>query len=259
MLAFTSNEGANLLTVVQPALTPNAAVGPRPLFDAAIAATIALLLIAALVFVLEFFDDAVRDPEQVATTLGLPTLGAVEQMPGGRGRRSLYRLAALLYPRSPTAESFRTLRANLEFAAIDRPLRSLLVTSAVPREGKTVTAANLALVVAQAGRQVLLLDADFRKPGIHEIFDLPNDTGLTDLIRAPQANPTAFVQTTEQPNLHILTTGPLPPNPTELIASQRTRTVIESLVNDYDLVILDSPPVELFADAPVLSSITEGH
>jgi non-specific protein-tyrosine kinase len=257
-LAFTASEGANLLTVVQPALSPGGAIAPRPLLDAALAATIALLLVVALVFVIEYLDDAVRDPDEVTATFGLPTLGIVSKMPGGRDRRPFYRLTPLLYPRSPSAESYRTLRANLEFASVDKPLRSILVTSAVPGEGKTVTAANLALVIAQAGRRVLLVDADLRKPGIHEIFSLPNGTGLTSLIRSPSVLPSAVIQTTEQPNLDILTTGPVPLNPTEVIASQRTRDLVQSLVDTYHLVIFDSPPVGMFSDAPVLSSYLDG-
>ena len=257
-LAFTANEGANLLTVVQPALAPGQPIGPRPLYDAVLAATIALLLVAALVFVIEFLDDGVRDPDQVAATFGLPTLGIVSKMPGGRERRPFYRLTTLLYPRSPSAESYRSLRANLEFASVDKPLRSILVTSAVPGEGKTVTAANLALVIAQAGRKVLLVDADLRKPGVHEIFSLPNSVGLTSLIRSPSVLPSAVIQTTEQANIHILTTGPLPVNPTEIIASNRTRDLVQSLVSNYDVVVFDSPPVGGFADAPVLSSYLDG-
>ncbi len=258
LLSFTTNEGANLLTIVQPALAPDAPIAPRPLIDGLIAATVALLLVSGLIFVYEYLDDGIKDPEEVTATLGLPTLGQIEKMRGGADRRSFYRLAALLNPRSPTAEAYRTLRANLAFAAIDRPMRSLLVASAVPGEGKTVTAANLALVMAQSGRRVLLLDADLRRPGVHEIFNLTSTRGLTDLIRSPALDPSSLVQATEQPNLSVLTTGLLPPNPTEVLASQRTRTLVETLAGSYDMLVVDSPPVELFADAQVLSSFLDG-
>lgn len=258
LLSFVSSQAANLLTVVQPALPPSSPIAPRPLFNAALAAILALMVVSALAFMIEYLDDAVKDPERVTETLGLPTLGIVERMRGGGDRRPFYRLAALLYPLSRAAEAYRTVRANLEFAAVDRPIRSLLIASAVPGEGKTVTAANLALVAAQSGRRVLLVDADLRRPGIHDIFGLPQGRGLTDLIRDPSLVPGNLFQTTEQENLFILTSGPLPPNPTELLASQRTKILFMALAGAHDLLILDSPPVQLFTDAPVISSYVDG-
>ncbi len=144
-------------------------------------------------------------------------------MKGDRARSEIYRLAALLYPRSGVAEAYRTLRTNIEFASVDAPIRTLLVTSSIPGEGKTITAANLAIVFAQAGRRVLLVDADLRKPGVHVVFDLPNAHGLTTLLRSDEVSLDAIAQATEQDNLRVLTTGPLPPNPAELLGSQRMR------------------------------------
>ena len=129
----------------------------------------------------------------------------------------------------------------MEFSAVDKPIQTLLVTSAVPGEGKTVTAANLAVVFAQAGRRVLLVDADMRKPGVHIIFDLPNAHGLTTVLRGADVSLDAIAQPTEQENLRILTTGPLPPNPAELAGSKRMRTVVERPDDRRDLVIFDSP------------------
>lgn len=254
LLSYTSSQASNLLTVVQPALAPDGAIPTRPQLNALLAATVAFLIVAAVVFVVEYLDDALKDPKQVSDTLGMPTLGSIEQMRGDNDRRSFYRLVALLNPRSLTAEAYRTLRTNLEFAAVDRPVRSLLVASAVPREGKTVTSANLAIVVAQAGRRVLLVDCDLRSPGVTEIFNLSNLRGFTDLIRTPVMDPAALIQATEQPNLEILATGPIPPNPAEIIASQRARDLLTTLAARYDLVIVDSPPASLFADASILSS-----
>jgi non-specific protein-tyrosine kinase len=169
----------------------------------------------------------------------------------------MYQLAALLYPRSGVAEAYRTLRTNIEFSALDAPIRTLLVTSSVPGEGKTVTAANLAVVFAQAGRRVLLVDADLRKPGVHIIFDLPNAHGLTTLLRSADVSLDAVVQSTEQDNLRILTTGPLPPNPAELAGSQRMRTVVDLLTSTEDLVIFDSPPLQAVTDAAILGSFLD--
>jgi len=258
LLTFTTNDAANLLTVVQPAIAPSNPISPRPVVDALLAAVVALVLVSALVFLYEFIDDALRDADAVTETLGLPTLGQIERMRGEKGRKGFYRLVAILYPRSPAAEAYRTLRTNLDFAALDKPIRSLLITSAVPGEGKTVTSANLAVVAAQGGRRVLLVDADLRRPGVHKMFNLANGSGFADLIRNPQIGLASLVQSTEQPNLSILTTGTPPPNPTEVVASQRTRALFELLAEEYDLVVVDSPPIQVFADAPILSSFMDG-
>lgn len=258
LLAFSSNNGANILTVIQPAIPPDAAVGPRPLLSALLAAMIVFLVVSAIAFIAEYLDDAVKDPEQVDEVLGLPTLGAVERMPGGEDRQAMYRLAALLYPRSWVAETYRILRTNLEFASVDKRMRTVLVASAVPSEGKTVTAANLAVVMAQSGRHVLLIDADLRKPGVHQIFNLPDSHGLTDLLRSPALEPAALIHRTEQEHLEVLIAGPVPPNPAEILGSQRMKALVATLAENYDLLIFDSPPLEVFTDAAVLSSYLDG-
>jgi capsular exopolysaccharide synthesis family protein len=171
-----------------------------------------------------------------------------------RTHGEMYRLATLLYPRSGVAEAYRTLRANVEFASVGAPMRTLLVTSSVPGEGKTVTAANLAVAYAQAGRRVLLIDADLRKPGVHLLFDLPNAHGLTSLLRSDEVSLDAIAQITEQDNLRVLTTGPLPPNPAELLGSQRMPAILERLKAGGDLVIFDSPPLQAVTDSAILSS-----
>jgi succinoglycan biosynthesis transport protein ExoP len=256
LLGFASPTQANRLTVIEPAVPPTVAVSPRPLVNAILAATVAFLAVAAVAFVVESMNETVRNADDVEAVAGIPTLGRIQQM-RLRGRQSLYRLAAVLQPRSPEAEAYRTLRTNVEFAAVDGPIRSLLVTSAVPGEGKTVTAANLAVVFAQAGRRVLLVDADLRTPGIDEIFTLENTQGLTTAIRDEMPLDT-FAATTEVEGLRVVTTGPLPPNPAEILASQRMRTIVTEAAKDYDLVILDSPPLDVVTDAAVLSSYLGG-
>ena len=188
----------------------------------------------------------------------MPTLGEIVRLKGGRGRPEMYRLVTLLYPRSPAAEAFRTLRTNLEFASVDAPIKTLLVTSSVPLEGKTVTAANLAVVFAQGGRRVLLVDADLRRPAVERLFALPNQYGLTTLVRGGDAKIESTVQATDQENLFVLSTGPLPPNPAEVLASQRMRAVVRALAEKYDLLLFDSPPLDVFADAAVLSAFMDG-
>jgi non-specific protein-tyrosine kinase len=261
LLSYSSGSGSSLLSVIEPAVASTSPVSPRPLLYTLLAAVVGLLLGAAIVFVFEYLDDTVKDSETVQEVAGLSTLGTIALMKGDRkgdrARSEMYRLAALLYPRSSVAEAYRTLRTNIEFASVDAPIRTLLVTSSISGEGKTVTAANLALVFAQAGRRVLLVDVDLRKPGVHLVFDLPNVNGLTTLLRSLDASLDAVVHATEQENLRILTTGPLPPNPAELLGSQRMRAILDRLKASGDLVILDSPPLQAVADSAILSSYSD--
>ncbi len=258
LLSFSSASTSNLLTVVEPAEPSTSPVAPRTLLNTLLAAALGLLVVAAIAFVAEQLDDSIKDAEAIEEVAHLATLGSITKMSGDRGRQEMYRLAAFLYPRSGAAEAFRALRANVEFAAVDAPVRTLLVSSAIPGEGKTVMASNLAIVFAQSGRKVILVDADLRKPGVHKLFNLPNAEGLTSMLRSDAIDLQAASHETEEAYLRVLTTGPLPPNPAELLGSQRMRTVLATLQKSADLVILDSPPLEAVADASVMSSFVDG-
>lgn len=257
LLSYSSGNVANLLSVIEPAIAPSTPISPRPLLNILLAAIAGLLLGAAFVFLMVYIDDTIKDPDDVQEVVGLPTLGTVMRMKGDRGRQEIYRLVTLLYPRSAAAEAYRTIRTNIEFASIDAPNRILLVTSALTGEGKTVTAANLAVAFAQAGRPVLLVDADLRKPGIHRIFDLSNERGLTTLLRR-EVSVDTVAHPTEQANLRVVTTGPLPPNPAELLASQRMRVILDRLTAGGDLIIIDGPPLQAVTDSAILSSFANG-
>ena len=258
LLAFASNDAANLVSIVDPAVALADPISPRPLLNTLLAAILSLLLVTLIIVIATYFDDSLKDAEDVQEVVGLATLGTIPRMPMQRGRSEFYQLVTLLYPRSAAAESFRTLRTNLEFASVDAPVRTLLVTSPRPGEGKTVSAANLAVAFAQAGKRVLLVDADFRKPGVHAMFNLPNTRGLSSMLRTDDVRPESAVQGTEQENLRVLTTGPLPPNPAELLGSKRLRVVLDRLGESNDLLIIDSPPLLVVTDAAVLSSFLDG-
>jgi capsular exopolysaccharide synthesis family protein len=258
LLSFSSGNAASLLSVVEPAVAPTAPVSPRPLLNTLVAGLVGLLIAAGVISLVEYFDDTIKDADSVKEVANLNTLGTIARMKGDRRQGETSRLATVLHPRSSVAEAYRTLRANVEFASVDAPIRALLVTSSVPREGKTVTAANLAVVFAQAGRRVLLVDADLRNPGIHLLFDLPNAHGLTSLLYRDDVSLETVTQATEQANLLILTTGRVPSNPAELLGSQRMRTVFQRLLAGGDLVIFDSPPLQSVTDAAILSSFVGG-
>lgn len=258
LLSFSAGDAANLLTVVEPAVADPEPVSPRMLLNTLLAAALGLLVVGGIAFAIEYFSDSIKDADAVEEVAHLSTLGQIATMRGGADRTEIYRLAAILYPRSGVTEAYRRLRTNVEFATLDVPVRTLLVTSSMPGEGKTVTAANLAAVFAQADYRVLLVDADLRRPGVHKVFDARNTVGLTTLVRESQVTVDAVAQATEQPNLRILTTGPLPPNPAELLRSPRMQTVIEKLVAVADLVIIDSPPLLAVAILAILSSLADG-
>jgi succinoglycan biosynthesis transport protein ExoP len=257
-LVGLAGSAANAITVVDPATPPALPSSPRVLLNTLIAAIVGLLIALGIAFALEYLDDTVKSSKDVEEATGLPTLGTIVKMKTEKGRKEIYHLATLVYPRGPAAEAYRTLRTNLAFASVDEPVRTLLVTSSIPGEGKTTTSGNLAVAFAQADRRVILLDADLRKPGIDKLFDLPNAKGLTTLLADDEATVESVTQTMDQVNLRIVTTGPLPPNPAELLGSQRMRGILERLAADADLVIVDSPPLQAVTDAAILASITDG-
>ena len=221
LLAYSTGSAGNLLSIVEPALAPDAAVQPRTLLNTMLGSLVALFLALALAAILEYLDDRVKNADTIQETAGLSTLGTVARMETDAGRAEFYQLATLLFPRSAVAESYRTLRSNIEFGSVDSPARTLLVTSAAPDDGKTITASNLAVAFAQAGRPTILVDADLRKPGVHLVFQASIESGLTTLLRDDGMSVDQVAQVTEQPNLRIVTTGPLPPNPAELLGSNR--------------------------------------
>jgi non-specific protein-tyrosine kinase len=253
-LQFTSGTQANRITIVQEAIPPPAPFSPRPLFNTAIAASLAFLLCIGAAFLWERFDDRMKSPEDVEAATKLATIGLVAQMPGDRRREAFYRLATLLYPRSPAAEAFRTIRTNIEFAGLDSGLRTIVVTSSLPSEGKTVVASNLAIAFAQAGRRTILVDTDLRRPGISTIFGLPNDQGLTDLVRSDSVSIDDVAQQTEAPNLTVISAGTIPANPAEMLGSRRMEAIIKRLKESADIVIFDTPPVTAVTDAAIMAA-----
>lgn len=167
-------------------------------------------------------------------------------------------LITISNPRSPIAEAYRTLRTNLEFSNLDKALRSLLVTSASAEEGKSTTLANLAVTIAQSGKRVILVDADLRRPTLHQIFGLKNNAGLTDMVRDDAALANPPLQETSVANLQVLTSGQQPPNPAEILGSKRMSEILTALLERTDMVLFDAPPVLAVTDAAVLSSKVDG-
>jgi non-specific protein-tyrosine kinase len=169
----------------------------------------------------------------------------------------LQSLISLRDPRSRAAEAYRTLRTNIQFSSLDKPLHTLLITSSAPDDGKSTTLANLAVTIAQAEQRVILVDCDLRRPSLHQLFGLQNETGLTNMILSPDENQLPL-QATSVPGLMLLASGPLPPRPADILGSRRMEAVIQRLRSEADVILFDTPPVVAVTDAAVLAAKVDG-
>jgi capsular exopolysaccharide synthesis family protein len=256
LLQVALGSGAHALQLIVPAVPPADPVEPRPVFLALQAGLLGLLIAGAIAFVVEYLDDRPRQPRDVEVAVGAPLLATIEELRGDIKRGPGHRLIALTHPRSPSTEGYRRLRANLEFMAGDDGLRSLLVAGVEGRGGTAVVAANLAVAFAQVGRRVLLVDADLREPGLHELFDVPSERGLVTLLGSPGMTPEAVAHRTPQPGLLILPSGPLPADPAQVVASERMRETLAALSASQDLLVVVGPPLPATSDTAILASLT---
>jgi succinoglycan biosynthesis transport protein ExoP len=265
----------NYLSVVEPASLPITPISPRTMVNVLVAAAIGLILSVGGSVLLEYLDNTIRSPEEARALVGAPILGTI-----GRIEGKLYpeKLISVYEPRSPLTESYRELRTNLQFSSLDAPLKKIIVTSPGPSEGKSITAANLAVVLAQAGLSVILVDADLRRPVMHRIFEVKNRVGLTSWLLAQDTETLAsvgartwgepaqtvrtdtnhYIQLTKVPGLRIIPCGPQPPNPAEVLGSARMHQLMDELTHIADVVIFDSPPCVTVTDAVVLSRWADG-
>jgi polysaccharide biosynthesis transport protein len=252
LLSNTEQGATNTLTVVERADLPAVPTATGKTKTLATVAALGFMLSAATAYLLSYLDNTLKTPEEVKRQLGLPALAAVPDA----GDSDI--LVMLPGHHNAASEAYRLLRTNLQFAAVDRPLRTLVVTSSAPSEGKSVTTANLAMALAQGGQQVVVVDADLHRPTVHRIFGLPNNVGLTSALLNGHSEPEELLEATSDPRLRVLTSGPIPPNPTELVGSARMREVLSALVDIADIVLIDTPPVLILADAPVLAGVVDG-
>jgi capsular exopolysaccharide synthesis family protein len=234
------------------------------------AAAIGFFLGACAAYFLEYLDDTIKTPDDVQQVTSLATLAGIATFPGGNGKDS--ELITRSAPRSPIGEAYRGLRTSILFANVDRPTRTLLITSPNPGEGKSVTVANLGVVMAQAGHRVLIVDGDLRRPTQHKLFNLGGrNVGLTNLLlqmlmdrsaNTPTKSPAELLEgaiyETQQRSLYLMTSGALPPNPAEMVGSEKMATLLQLLTLHFDFVLVDSPPALAVTDAVVLSARVDG-
>jgi non-specific protein-tyrosine kinase len=226
-------------------------VRPRLLPNTILASIVGALLAVGVVFLVEYLDDTLKTPEDVSRVLSLDTLGLI-----GKLNKGTKELVTLSQPLSPVSEAFRVLRTNIRFSSVDRPIHTLVVTSAGPTEGKSTTAANLATVMAQAGLKVIVVDADLRRPRLHQVFGIHPQGGLTGSLL--EGNMDGRLQPTKVEGLAMLPAGNRPPNPSELLGSRRLQELMKLLTQHVDMVVIDSPPVLPVTDAAVLAQGVDG-
>ena len=245
--AGVATSNVAIIDVAEPPLGPSS---PNHSRNIAFALFLGLFLAAAVVFLSIQLDDAIRVPEDMEAKLGLPLLGIVPHSEGDPQQ-------ALLDPKSQMSEGYNALRASLLHSTPAGIPAVLLVTSAQPGEGKTTTSQAVALTLARLGKSVLLVDGDLRRPALHQVFSLANQRGLSSLLTSLDPLESA-VQPTAEPRLSVLPSGPVPPSPTELIASNRFLALIDQMVEKFDVVVIDSPPILGLADAPTMAALADG-
>jgi len=244
-----------------PSDTPTNSVSPKVLLNVGVGLIAGLLISTGIAFLLEYLDDTVKNEYDVRLRLDLPLLGSILFKKGMAQReksREFVALVTLTHPKEPIAEAFKAIRTGLLFSVTeDQALSTIVVTSTTPGEGKTSTACNLAIVMAQAGRRVILVDADFRRPSLHEIFKRGRNVGLGNLILEDRPEDEIIIDT-QLPNLRLVCSGPTPPNPSEILGSPGFQRVVDRLKGLCDIVIFDTPPVGAVTDATVLAARADG-
>jgi len=252
LLANTQGGAVNTLSVIEPATVPKKPIGPFQATAVAVASLIGFALAAAAAYLLEYLDNTLKSPQDVKRIFNYPILGYIAEDDQWIKDRPL----VAENPRHPIAEAFRSLRTNLEFSAVDKPLKTILITSSDADEGKTSVAANLAASMAQADKKVVLIDADLRQPNLHRLMGIPNENGLSDVFRGRVSLQDALRMWRNE-KIAVISGGAPPPNPAELLASQKMDQILNNLKEITDVVIVDGPPF-LVTDAAVLSSKVDG-
>ena len=246
-------QSSSSIAQIEPASVPLMPVSPNVLRNTALAVAVGMMLAAGGLVAREALDDTLKSPQDIQRLFNLPMLGVISRytIPDGY-------LITDYQPRSPVSEAYRMLRTNIQFANIEQSVQTLLVTSAEPLEGKTTIAANLAVVNAQNGRDVTLIDCDLRRPTVHKRFRLPNQKGFSTLFISTLDALDDIRQATSIPHLSVLSTGPLPPNPAELIASRRMGEILKRIQARGEMIIIDTPPTLAVTDASILAPIVDG-
>ncbi|MFI6598991.1 polysaccharide biosynthesis tyrosine autokinase [Nonomuraea sp. NPDC050536] len=241
------------VTVVDRAELPTVPVSPKPVLNFALAVLLSLLVSAGTIILRDRLDTTIKSSDTMQKISNSPTLGIISFERDARKHPLIVRAEG----GSARAEAFRSLRTNLQFIGVDQQPKSLVVTSSLPGEGKSSTASNLAIALTQAGWRVILVDADLRRPRIPEYLGIEGGVGLTDVLIG-RAELGAVMQRWGRDSLSVLPSGPVPPNPSELLGSHQMRLLLKRLTADFDMVIIDAPPLLPVTDAAALAAVCDG-
>jgi succinoglycan biosynthesis transport protein ExoP len=249
------NTTPNSLTVIEPAQASNYRVRPRVQLNTILSGVVGLILALGLAFVLDYLDDTYKSLEDFYQSLNLTVFGVIGKI---QGKKDSDKLITQMGPFSPIVESYRMIRSRIDFKMGDSSKKAIVVISPMPGEGKSITAANLAIVTAQAGLNTILVDADLRRPSVHQIFGVDNEIGMTDLLRSQKVKVNDCLKKTYVDNLQIITSGKQIPDTTERLATKRLAEIVTELKKVSDVVFFDSAPAMLVADTALLSKQVDG-
>lgn len=224
--------------------------------DIIIAVAIAIAVVGGFAFLRFYLDDTVKHSDEVEKNYGLAVTGKISKN-DMKNKKDASELVVEKYPKAIVSENIKSLRTNLQFTAVDKNLKTILVTSTSASEGKSFVSANLAISFAQTDKKVLLVDCDLRKGRVHRLFDIPNTDGLSNLLTDELENLNHYIHNTAINNLDVITCGTYPPNPSELLASRKNKKLLTSLRHRYDIIIFDGAPVGGLADSVILSSLMD--
>lgn len=237
------------------ATTPSSPSNNTLTRDIVLAAAVAMLGVAGFAFLRFYLDDSIKHTDDIEKIIGLPVAGSISRNDSKAKNSS--ELVVARAPKSIVSENIKSLRTNLQFTAVDRNLKTILVTSTNASEGKSFVSSNLAISFAQAGKKVLIVDCDLRKGRLHKLFKMFNNAGLSDLLADSVKNMSRYIRKTSVDKLDLITCGTYPPNPSELLASQRNKKVLAGLRSHYDIIVLDGAPVGGLSDSVILSSLVD--
>jgi len=254
---------ASNIQVVDQAELPTKPYKPNKRLNLLLAAVVGLFLGVGLAFFFEYLDNTVKTPEDVEQLIRLPSFGMVPEISYERQRRlesgKSYPVELITFghPKSMLSEAYRNIRTSILLSFSEKPPKRIAISSPNPSEGKTTTVINTAIALSQTGAQVIIIDSDMRKPRVHKVFNEENGAGLSSFLSG-NANLESVIKKSDVPNLCYIPSGPIPPNPSELIGSKLFKSMMESLGERFDHIVLDSPPVLGFADTMIISTSVDG-
>lgn len=247
----------NNISVVDVAVTPEEVSNNTLKRDLLLALFIGIFVTIGVVFVVYYFDDTVKLTDNLEEEIGMPVVAKVFKSDVGSKNNRKVELLAQKYPKSVVSESIKTLRTNLQFSSVDEDIKTILITSSIPGEGKSFISANLAISFAQTDKRVLIVDCDMRKGRQHRIFKLSNSKGLSNLLIDDMTNLKDYINKTSVPGVHVITRGTVPPNPSELLNSKKNSDLLRVLKAKYDVIIYDGVPCNGLPDSIIMSKLVD--